>query len=99
MKTKNTLQPKSASVDSSTDSDPSTLRPNGILDISYAILLERPALMEEKLLRTRGVISAEINVFSNRVRVEFDPSKITLDEIRDILAIDPDLRKPKQFRS
>jgi len=55
--------------------------------------------MEEKLLRTRGVISAEINVFSNRVRVEFDPSKITLDEIRDILAIDPDLRKPKQFRS
>ncbi len=99
MKTKNTVQQKTVSADPSAESSLSTPRAKGVLDISYAILLECPALMEEKLLRTRGVISAEINVFSNRVRVEFDPSKITLDEIRNILAIDPDLRKPKQFRS
>lgn len=36
--------------------------------------------------KTRGVIAAEINVFSNRITIEFDPSLISLDKIRASLA-------------
>jgi len=38
------------------------------------------------LRKTRGVIEAEINVFSNRITIEFDPSVISLDKIRASLA-------------
>ena len=42
--------------------------------------------MEEKLRKTRGVIEAEINAFSNRITIEFDPSLISLEKIRASLA-------------
>ncbi|HVH15099.1 MAG TPA: hypothetical protein VNA15_05205 [Candidatus Angelobacter sp.] len=61
-------------------------RARGILDLSRTKLGDRPLLLEEKLRKTRGVIDAEINVFSNRITVEFDPSIISLDKIRASLA-------------
>jgi len=42
--------------------------------------------LEEKLHKTRGVIEVEINVFSNRITIEFDPSVISLDKVRASLA-------------
>jgi hypothetical protein len=41
--------------------------------------------LEEKLLKTHGIIAAEINVFSNRMTVEFDPSLISIDKIRTMV--------------
>jgi hypothetical protein len=61
-------------------------RARGILDLSGTKLADRPSFLEEKLRRTTGVIDAEINVFSNRITVEFDPSLITLDKIKASLA-------------
>lgn len=60
-------------------------RARGILDISGAKLIDRPAFLEEKLLKTRGVFAAEINVFSNRIIVEFDPTLISLDKIKAMI--------------
>lgn len=60
-------------------------RARGILDISGATLIDRPAFLEEKLLKTRGVFAAEINVFSNRIMVEFDPTLISLDKIKAMI--------------
>ena len=61
-------------------------RARGILDLSRTKLGDRPLLLEEKLRKTRGVIAAEINVFSNRITVEFDPSLISIDKIRASLS-------------
>ncbi len=69
---------------SGTEAEP--LRPRGILDVSYSRLWDRPVLLEEKLLKMPGVVSAEINAFSKRIRVEFDPSQTTLDKIKKIIA-------------
>ena len=60
-------------------------RAKSILDVSYSKLWDRPVLLEEKLLKTPGVIHAEINAFSNRIRVEFDSSQTTLDKIKSII--------------
>lgn len=60
-------------------------RARGILDISGAKLIDRPAFLEEKLLKTRGVFAVEINVFSNRIMVEFDPTLISLDKIKAMI--------------
>jgi hypothetical protein len=57
----------------------------GILDLSGAKLIDRPGFLEEKLLKTRGVIAVEINAFSNRMVVEFDPSLIDLDKIKAMI--------------
>jgi hypothetical protein len=65
---------------------PVSRRARGILDLSGTKLVDRPSFLEEKLKKTRGVIDAEINVFSNRITVEFDPSLITLDKIKASLA-------------
>ena len=65
---------------------PAGRRARGILDLSGTKLGDRPLLLEEKLRKTRGVIDAEINVFSNRITIEFDPSIISLDKIRASLA-------------
>ncbi len=67
-----------------TEAEP--LRSRGILDVSYSKLWDRPVLLEEKLLKIPGVVSAEINAFSNRIRIEFDPSQTTLDKIKKIIA-------------
>ncbi len=61
-------------------------RARGILDLSGTKLGDCPLLLEEKLRKTLGVIEAEINVFSNRITIEFDPSVISLDKIRASLA-------------
>ncbi|HXL50770.1 MAG TPA: hypothetical protein VN949_03050 [Candidatus Limnocylindrales bacterium] len=65
---------------------PTGRRARGILDLSRTKLGDRPSFLEEKLRKTRGVIDAEINVFSNRITIEFDPSIISLDRIRASLA-------------
>jgi len=65
---------------------PTGKRARGILDLSGTKLGDRPSFLEEKLRKTTGVIDAEINVFSNRITVEFDPSLITLDKIKASLA-------------
>jgi hypothetical protein len=61
------------------------VRARGILDISGAKLIDQPAFLEEKLLKTRGVFDAEINVFSNRIMVEFDPTLIGPDKIKTMI--------------
>jgi len=65
---------------------PTGRRARGILDLSRTKLGDRPSFLEEKLRKTRGVIDAEINVFSNRITIEFDPTIISLDRIRASLA-------------
>jgi hypothetical protein len=56
-----------------------------VLDLSGTRLIDRPAFLEERLLKTRGIVAAEINVFSNRMIVEFDPSIIGLDKIKAMI--------------
>jgi len=53
-----------------------------VLDLSGTKLIDRPAFVEERLLKTRGIVGAQINVFSNRMIVEFDPTIISLDRIK-----------------
>jgi hypothetical protein len=65
---------------------PLSRRARGILDLSGTKLVDRPSFLEEKLRKTPGVIDVEINVFSNRITVQFDPSLITLDKIKASLA-------------
>jgi len=65
---------------------PTGRRARGILDLSGTKLVDRPSFLAEKLRKTTGVIDAEINVFSNRITVEFDPTLITLDKIKASLA-------------
>lgn len=60
-------------------------RARGIIDLSGTKLVDRPSFVEEKLLKTRGIISAEINVYSNRMTVEFDPSIISLETIKTMI--------------
>jgi len=60
-------------------------RARGVLDLSGTKLIDRPAFLEEELLKTSGVIAAEINAFSHRIIVEFDPSIISLDRIKAII--------------
>jgi hypothetical protein len=60
-------------------------RARGIVDLSGTKLMDRPSFLEEKLLKTRGVVAAEINAFSNRMIVEFDPSIISLDKIKAMI--------------
>jgi hypothetical protein len=66
-------------------SNPIGHQARGVLDISGVKLIDRPPLLEEKLLQTRGIFSVEINAFSSRVTVEFDPSMISLDKIRAMI--------------
>ena len=61
---------------------PTSQRARGVLDLTGTKLTDRPGLLEEKLLKTRGVFAAEINVFSHRIIVEFDPATISLDKIK-----------------
>jgi hypothetical protein len=63
----------------------SSQRARGVFDLSGTKLVDRPSFVEERLLKTRGVISAEINVYSNRMIVEFDPSLISLEKIKAMI--------------
>ncbi len=79
------LQDKGVKALSETEPPSKSPRTRSVLDISYSKPWDRPVLLEEKLLKTPGVISAEINAFSSRIRVEFDPSQITLDKVKGII--------------
>ncbi len=76
------VQPGNLGKDATTDTISIGRRARGILDLSGTKLVDRPPFLEEKLRKTRGIFDAEINVFSNRITVEFDPSLITLDKIK-----------------
>ena len=53
----------------------------GVIDISHLNLVDIPLTVEEKLRKTKGVFSVQINAFSKKLAIEFDPSIINLDEI------------------
>ncbi len=57
-------------------------RARGIIDISRISLADVPLALEEKLRKSRGIFSVQLNAFSKKLTVEFDPSIITLDKIR-----------------
>jgi hypothetical protein len=57
-----------------------------IVDLSRTKLSDRPAFLEEKLSKAPGIVSAEINAFSNRLTVEFDPSLINIEKIRSMIS-------------
>ncbi len=59
-----------------------THRARGIIDISRITLADVPLALEEKLQKSKGVFSVQLNAFSKKLTVEFDPSIITLDKIR-----------------
>ncbi len=61
------------------------LHARGIIDFSAEKLADRPDLLEEKLRRTSGVNGVEINVFSHKITIDFDPSITSLDKIRNLL--------------
>ena len=58
-----------------------THKARGIIDISQMTLTDIPFAVEEKLRKTKGVFSVQINAFSKKLAIEFDPSIISLDEI------------------
>jgi hypothetical protein len=60
-------------------------RARGIVDLSGTKLPDRPSFLEEKMLKTRGIFSAEINAYSNRMIVEFDPTVISLEKIKAMI--------------
>ena len=57
-----------------------------ILDSSKIGLSDRPSLLEEQLLKTNGVLGVEINVFSGRIAIEFDPTLVNLETIKKIIS-------------
>jgi len=62
-----------------------THRARGIIDISRISLADVPLALEEKLRKSKGVSSVQVNAFSKKLTVEFDPSVITLDRIRKLV--------------
>jgi hypothetical protein len=80
------VQSGTVRTEGKTTAIPANKRARGILDLSGTKLVDRPSLLEEKLRKTTGVVDAEINAFSNRITVEFDPSLITLEKIKASLA-------------
>jgi hypothetical protein len=58
----------------------------GIIDVSQRKLADVPFVLEETLRKTRGVFSVQFNAFSGKFVVEFDPSVISLDKIREKVA-------------
>jgi len=39
--------------------------------------------LEEALRKTQGIVSVQFNAFSGKLAVEFDPSVISLEKIRE----------------
>ncbi len=52
-----------------------------IIDISQRKLSDIPFALEEALRKTPGVISVQLNAFSGKLVVEFDPSIISFDKV------------------
>jgi hypothetical protein len=80
------VQPETVRGEFASATVPASKRARGVLDISGTKLVDRPIFLEEKLRRMQGVIDVEINAFSSRITVEFDPSLITIDKIKASLA-------------
>jgi len=80
------VQPGTVRGEPATAVVPTGKRARGVLDISGTKLADRPTFLEEKLRRMQGVIDVEINAFSSRITVEFDPSLVTLDKIKASVA-------------
>jgi hypothetical protein len=40
-------------------------------------------VLEEGLRKTQGIFSVQVNAFSGKLAVEFDPSVISLEKIRE----------------
>jgi len=59
-----------------------THRARGIIDISLITLADVPLALEERLRKSKGIFSVQLNAFSKKLTVEFDASIITLDKIR-----------------
>jgi len=76
------VQNGSPSDEPNASDDSKSPRSRAVIDVSYSRLRDRPALLEEKLIQSPGIVKAEINVFSNRIKVEFDPLLTTIEEIR-----------------
>jgi hypothetical protein len=55
----------------------------GIIDVSQRKLADAPFALEETLRKTQGIFSVQFNAFSGKLAVEFDPSVISLDKIRE----------------
>lgn len=60
-----------------------------VLDSSTTKIGDRPSLLEERLLKTNGVLKVEINAFSGRIAVEFDPRLVSLDAIKNLISSKP----------
>jgi hypothetical protein len=58
-----------------------THRARGILDLSQITLADVPLAIEERLRKSKGIFSVQVNAFSKKLVVEFDPSVISLDKI------------------
>ena len=56
-----------------------------ILDSSKIGLSDRPSLLEEQLLKTKGILGVEINAFSGKIAIEFDPTLVNLEAIKKII--------------
>jgi hypothetical protein len=80
------VQSRTVKGEAIAEAAPGSHRARGILDLSKTKLGDRPLLLEERLLKMPGIIDAEINAFSNRITIEFDPSVISLERIRASLA-------------
>ena len=53
------------------------------MDISEQKLSDLPFALEEALRKTKGVLSVQLNAFSRKLVVEFDPSLVSLDQIKE----------------
>jgi copper chaperone CopZ len=90
------VQPRTVQGKPAIAAVPPSKRARGVLDISGTKLVDPPSFLEEKLRRMQGVIDVEINAFSSRITVEFDPSLITIDKIKASLSKGETDRRPRQ---
>jgi hypothetical protein len=60
-------------------------RARGIIDISRVTLDDVPVAIEDRLRKSKGVFFVQVNAFSKKLAVEFDPSVISLDRILRII--------------
>ena len=65
--------------------NPNKHRARVILDSSKIELSDRPSILEEQLLKTNGILDVEINAFSGKVAIEFDPTLVNLEAIKKII--------------
>ena len=66
--------------------NPNMHRARVILDSSKIGLSDRPSFLEEQLLKTNGILGVEINAFSGRIAIEFDPTLVNLETIKKIIS-------------